>query len=108
MMENHEIDLYSKLYDDEEKKHLKNIIVDLWGKEFLDNKKFSSETRFGKIINIRQKLDHDGYDRDGPKSNLYDLSIIFEKNGHQSILVYHREYWYRGEDDEPYTLGLPW
>ena len=72
-MANHEIDLYSKLYDDEEKKHLKNVIVDLWGKKFLDNKKFSSETRFGKIINIKHELYHDGYDRDGPKSNLYDL-----------------------------------
>ena len=57
-----------------------------------------------KIINIKTKLDHDGYDQYGPESNLYDLYVYYQKGYNMYYDNYHREYWYHGEDNEPYEL----
>jgi hypothetical protein len=46
-----------------------------------------------------ENLSHDGYDRDGPESNLWDLTLIYDSKE----IVYHREDWYRGRD-ELYSL----
>ena len=48
--------------------------------------------------------DHDGYDRDGPQSNLYDLVISYKSNGELIKDIWHREYWYQGEDNKPFIL----
>lgn len=53
---------------------------------------------------IWETMDHDGYDEMGPRSNLWDLFIIDIKESEESTVVYHyhREFWYRGVDQEPY------
>ena len=57
-----------------------------------------------KIIHIERELDHDGYDIDGPESNLHDLYVYYKKGYNMYCDIYHREYWYQGEDDDPYEL----
>jgi len=46
-------------------------------------------------------LGHDGYDSDGPKSDLWDLYIIHLDSS--TVDVYHREDWYTGSAG-PYQL----
>ena len=55
--------------------------------------------RFFKVF---ETLGHDGYDGDGPESNIWDL-YIYDINK-RSIHWYRREYWFRGEDYEEYRL----
>ena len=57
------------------------------------------------VISTNTKLDHDGYDRFGPESNLYDFAVLFLKNGKIYYTEFHREYWFHGEDDEEYGLN---
>jgi len=81
-------------------KHLENVIEDLWGAEYLDKKKFPLMTKYGEIQGTYLNISHDGYDRDGPQSNLYDFTVWCEnKNQH-----YHREYWFHGKDREQFYL----
>ena len=56
------------------------------------------------IISTSTKIDHDGYDRYGPESNLYDFAVLFLKNDKIYYTEFHREYWFHGEDDEEYGL----
>ena len=58
------------------------------------------------IIHIKTIIDHDGYDQYGPESNLFDLHIYYQKKSDCNIYRdrYWREYWYNGDDDEPYEL----
>lgn len=56
------------------------------------------------VISTSTKIDHDGYDRYGPKSNLYDFAVLFLKYDKIYYTEFHREYWYHGEDDEEYGL----
>ena len=53
---------------------------------------------------IWETMDHDGYDEMGPCSNLWDLFVVDIKESEESTVVhhYHREFWYRGVDQEPY------
>jgi len=53
---------------------------------------------------IWETMDHDGYDEMGPCSNLWDLFVVDIKESEESTVVYHyhREFWYRGADQEPY------
>ncbi len=53
-----------------------------------------------KILDAWEKLGHDGYDDIGPKSDIWDLYIV---DSDKVIHEYHREYWFHGEDNEPYT-----
>lgn len=39
-------------------------------------------------------LDHDGYDSDGPESNLYDLYLFFERNLKIYMQNFHDEDWF--------------
>jgi len=57
-----------------------------------------------KIISTSTKIDHDGYDRYGPESNLYDFAVLFLKDDKIYYTEFHREYWFHGEDDEEYGL----
>lgn len=41
---------------------------------------------------------HDGYDEDGPQSDLYDL-MIWDKN-ESKIYIYHCEIWFSSSDDD--------
>jgi len=55
------------------------------------------------IIGIKKELEHDGYDRYGPKSNLWDLKIIHIENNKKYLSVWHREDWYTDQKEE-YSL----
>ena len=49
-------------------------------------------------------LKHDGYDRYGPRSNLYDLYVIYKDKTNRILKnVYYREEWFDGHD-ETYQL----
>lgn len=45
------------------------------------------------ILNIKVKTDHDGYDCDGPKSNLITLYVLYENNGKYIDEFYWENYW---------------
>ncbi len=65
------------------------------------------ETKNWDIIKITTKLDHDGYDRYGPQSNLYYLMVIHKEKNDCNFYInfWTREYWFRDkEDDEPYEV----
>jgi hypothetical protein len=52
-------------------------------------------------------MDHDGYDSQGPKSDLWDLYVVLVRESDETSVVqhYHRENWYlRGGDYHPYEL----
>jgi len=54
------------------------------------------------IIHIKHKLEHDGYDYYGPKSNIHYLWVYYKKGYDMFCSRYSREYWFHGEDDEGY------
>ena len=58
----------------------------------LDMKKFV-------VYEIRS---HDGYDENGPKSDLWDLYLTDIETS--SVRIYHRENWWGGGDMEEYVL----
>lgn len=85
-------DLYKKIFKINEDYHLLNVF-----KYYENNKDLE-------IIHHIKKIDHDGYDHYGPQSNLHELRVYYRKKNDCNIYIdkYHREYWYNGEDDEPY------
>lgn len=52
------------------------------------------------IIEYDETIDHDGYDEDGPESNLWDLYIITEENNQLFYYYYHWEDWFNGQRKE--------
>jgi len=48
---------------------------------------------------VFETLQHDGYDADGPQSDLWDLYLIWPETG--TVEAYHREDWFCGTK-EPY------
>jgi hypothetical protein len=63
------------------------------------------EKRNMKFLNYRIRVDHDGYDMYGPKSNIYYLMVIYKKEDNYNFYVdfWCREYWFSDDlDDEPY------
>tara|TARA_A100001015_G_C15039012_1_gene738280 strand:+ start:1456 stop:1857 length:402 start_codon:yes stop_codon:yes gene_type:complete len=85
-------EIYKEIFRMDEDYHLLNVL-----KYYENNKDLE-------IINYIKKIDHDGYDIDGPESNLYYLRVYYRKKNNCNIYIdkYSREYWYIGEDDEPY------
>lgn len=67
-----------------------------------ENCKSSYVLNNDKIIFEDIKIDHDGYDQYGPESNLYDYLIILQRNNKILYEIFHREYWFHGEDDQEY------
>ena len=57
---------------------------------------------------FHETLDHDGYDEEGPNSNLWDLYVIEvrETNEGSTVHHYHREEWYSRKESflEPYQF----
>ena len=68
--------------------------------DYLDLKVIMENYDVKYIIGIDRKLDHDGYDSYGPKSNLWDLKIIHIENGKKYLSKWHREDWYTDEKEE--------
>jgi len=46
------------------------------------------------IISVYEDLGHDGFDEDGPESDIWDLWIYYEKNGKRLVDNWHWEQWY--------------
>lgn len=46
------------------------------------------------ILKVVETLDHDGYDMYGPKSNLWELFVLYKKNNTVCVFVYNREDWF--------------
>jgi hypothetical protein len=64
------------------------------------NKKFKNKN----IIYLKEELSHDGYDKYGPKSNLWDLSIIIELDDEYIFYDYHWENWFTADTVYKYDL----
>ena len=60
---------------------------------FILNKLIKNK-KMDELIYVKEHLSHDGYDRDGPKSDLWDLYFIGKKDETYTIYSYHYEYWY--------------
>ena len=58
-----------------------------------------------KNINFKITVDHDGFDMDGPESNLYNLTVTWSKTNMRYTDIWHREYWYHGEDNDMFALS---
>lgn len=58
------------------------------------------------IVYFKKTLDHDGYDRHGPQSNLYDIHIIIKEHDDYIYYWFHKEKWFRKNDDKDYYLYL--
>jgi hypothetical protein len=62
------------------------------------------------IMLIKEELSHDGYDSEGPKSDLYDLWVLTKTKDDYIIYYYHFENWFYGEEkkydlDKTYKLS---
>lgn len=57
-----------------------------------------------KVVYCKHYVSHDGYDKHGPKSNLYDYYIIVNENDDYIFYSFHKEQWYRNNDDEDFEL----
>jgi len=58
------------------------------------------EHNFDDIVMIHNELSHDGYDRHGPKSDLYEMYILLKVDGVKYIANWSKEDWYGGSIDE--------
>ena len=47
-----------------------------------------------KILHEKILINHDGFDKDGPESNLYNYYIIIERNNEILYEIFYREDWY--------------
>lgn len=54
-------------------------------------------------IKFNVKVDYDGVDSSGPQSYLYDLIVSYRKGNIIHEDIWHREYWYHGDDNDPYV-----
>ena len=60
-----------------------------------------------KYRNLEFKLreEYDGVDYYGPESHIYDLWVTWnDENYKEQNDIWHREFWYNGEDDEEFEL----
>ena len=59
-----------------------------------------------KLICAKHWLHHDGYDRYGPKSNLYEIVIAHVSTNSDNVIVdhWHAEYWFR-EDNVSFDIA---
>ncbi len=55
------------------------------------------------LIACREELDHDGYDRYGPESDLWDLFLITKKEGEYIFYSLHWENWFH---NDPHVYDL--
>jgi hypothetical protein len=73
----------------------------------------SKKSKSNPILYVKEHLSHDGYDRYGPESNLWDLYVYTKNNKTDEIIIlnYHWEDWfyhggnsYRGYGKNPYEI----
>jgi hypothetical protein len=57
------------------------------------------------VLSSFSTLSHDGFDSFGPKSDLYDLYILYKLNGIKYVAHWHREDWFtRSEENYLYYI----
>ena len=56
------------------------------------------------VVAFKEDLYHDGYDEQGPKSDLWDLYIISLEHGKYIYYNYHWENWFSPLDEHIYEL----
>lgn len=56
------------------------------------------------VLTVYELLQHDGYDEDGPKSNLYDLWILVKSNNTYIYYFFHWENWFSPNQEKKYIL----
>lgn len=61
-------------------------------------------TKYKNIVRIFETRDHDGYDEYGPKSNIWDIYIVFKNNNDLIYHNYHHEEWFCKNDEKKYFL----
>lgn len=57
-----------------------------------------------KVVTYLEEITHDGYDQDGPLSDIFDLFFITLKDDYYVFYAYHREDWFHGKVDKEYEL----
>lgn len=55
-------------------------------------------------LNSIHIITHDGYDANGPESNIEDLYVAYRCPSGVKVDHFHREDWFTGEDDTQYEL----
>ena len=82
-------------------------------KSIIDKYMHSKKNKSNPIIYFKEELGHDGYDKYGPESNLWDLYIYIINNETDEIIIlnYHWEDWfyhgrnsYKGYGKKPYEI----
>jgi hypothetical protein len=82
------------------------------GKELMKTK-FNTDLHYGintqdiEIKYAKEFLSHDGYDKDGPKSNIWTLYVCVEvlETGSYNYYRYETEYWFDNNDKLEYKDG---
>ena len=65
------------------------------------------ETNFkGEILFKKEFLEHDGFDKDGPKSNIWTLFLILKEDDKFILYEYYRDYYFyhQSKDNSEYEL----
>jgi len=68
-------------------------------RDFIDNDK--------DVVFATQIIEHDGYDRYGPESDLFTLYIFTKEDKEYVLYRYYYEYWYDG-NQQNYDFELKW
>jgi hypothetical protein len=82
-----------------QKNHLNKFNVSTPGQTILESIDPSE-----KIVAYLEELSHDGYDRDGPESDIWDLFLITLKDEYYVFHFYHWENWFEEETVKKYEL----
>lgn len=82
-----------------QKSHLNEFNVSTPGQKILESIDPSE-----KIVAYLEELSHDGYDRDGPESDIWDLFLITLKDEYYVFNFYHWENWFEEETIKKYEL----
>jgi len=57
------------------------------------------------VVKHWEEIYHDGYDELGATSNIFDLYIVYEKDGKKFRDNWHAEEWYKKDEDTNYKFS---
>ena len=63
-------------------------------------KKYFKDKKGRIVLDTNLKLHHDGYNRYGPKSDIYEYIVLFSKDSKIFYQIFHRENWFDGDVSE--------
>lgn len=72
----------------------------------MNTKKLFEPNFNGEILFRKEYLDHDGFDEDGPESNIWSLFFIVKEDDKFILYEYYRSYYFyqQDKDDDEYEL----